>query len=352
MRRGVFQFVLPCAAVACVLAAPTFAEPIQWVTVGNPGNAADTTGYGAVATSYRIMKYEFTNQQYTDFLNAVDPQGTNPDAIYSGDMGSNDRGGITNTGSTDGSRYAVKSDMGNKPVNFVTWFDAARVSNWYQEGGVTYLTSASGSAAINGGAYTLNGATTGDAPAVNPDARFYVPTEDQWYKAAYFKGGDVNAGYWQYATQVTGTAPTAVNATPVGTGTSGGVSPVTTGNFANYNSGADWNHQDGNATTVGTNGGASHYGAFDMGGNVFEWNDLTGAAGAFRGLRGGYWSNDASYLSSSYRSTWAPSSVSHVGGGFRLASPVPEIDPNSLGSVLMVVLGSLGLLERCRLKST
>jgi hypothetical protein len=88
-----------------------------------------------------------------------------------------------------------------------------------------------------------------------------------------------------------------------------------------------------------------------MGGNVFEWNDLTGDAGAYRGLRGGYWFNDSSYLSSSYRSTYDPSSVSHVGGGFRLASPVPEIDPNSLGSVLVLVLGSLGLLERRRLKA-
>jgi len=32
-------------------------------------------------------------------------------------------------------------------------------------------------------------------------------------------------------------------------------------------------------------------------------------------------------------------------------SSVPEIDPNSLGSVLALVLGSLGLLERCRLKA-
>jgi hypothetical protein len=32
-------------------------------------------------------------------------------------------------------------------------------------------------------------------------------------------------------------------------------------------------------------------------------------------------------------------------------SSVPEIDPNSLGSVLALVLGSLGLLERRRLKA-
>jgi len=33
------------------------------------------------------------------------------------------------------------------------------------------------------------------------------------------------------------------------------------------------------------------------------------------------------------------------------SSSVPEIDPNSLGSVLALVLGSLGLLERRRLKA-
>ena len=54
------------------------------------------------------------------------------------------------------------------------------------------------------------------------------------FKAAYYKGGGTNADYWDYATQ-SNSAPTAVRATTVGTGTSGGVSPVTSGNFANYN---------------------------------------------------------------------------------------------------------------------
>jgi formylglycine-generating enzyme required for sulfatase activity len=172
------------------------------------------------------------------------------------------------------------------------------------------------------GAYTLSGSTSGNAPAVNPGATFYVPTEDQWYKAAYYKGGNTNAGYWDYATQ-SDTAPTAVTSGTTGIGSAG-----STGNFANYNSTADWNSQNGNVTTVGTNGGASAYGAFDMSGNLLEWNDLTGSAGSSRGLRGGYWLNLAFDLSSSDRGTNAPS-TQIVSIGFRLASPVPVPEPST-----------------------
>jgi formylglycine-generating enzyme required for sulfatase activity len=211
--------------------------------------------------------------------------------------------------------------MGDKPVNYVSWFDAARVSNWLVNG-------ATGTSSTETGAYTLSGGqTTGTAPAVNSGATFYVPTGDQWYKAAYYKGGSTSAGYWDYATQ-SDSAPTAVNATTVGTGTSGGASPVTSGNFANYNLAADWNSQDGNVTTVGTNGGASAYGAFDMSGNVSEWNDLTGAAGSTRGLRGGSWIYDAFDLSSSVRFTGAPSLDNNF-IGFRLASPVAVPEPST-----------------------
>jgi formylglycine-generating enzyme required for sulfatase activity len=331
-RTGKRLITASCLALAalCTSLTPARAVTIDWVTVGDPGNAADTSpsGYGAVASDYRIMKYEWTNSLYVKFLNAIDPQGTNPNSVYNTSMGSDARAGITNTGTTDGSRYAFKTNMGDKPVNYVSWFDAARVSNWLHNGGLNYgTTNSSGTAPQNTGAYTLGTATLGTAPAVNLGAQFYVPTEDQWYKAAYYKGSGTNAVYWDYATQ-SDTAPTAVNATTVGTGTSGGVSPVTTGNFANYNSAASWNSRTGNVTTVGTNGGASAYAAFDMSGNIFEWNDLTGAAGSYRGLRGGCWLNDAFGLSSSGRLTFGPSDEGNF-IGFRLASPVPVPEPST-----------------------
>ena len=168
------------------------AVTIHWVTVGDPGNTADTTGdpnpAGAVADAFQIMKYEWTNSQYVDFLNTVDASGTNPNSVYNASMDSSVRGGISFTfGSASGSKYAAKSNMGDKPVNFVTWFDAARVSNWLFNG-------STGTSSTETGAYTLNNATSGTAPAVNSGATFYVPTEDQWYKAAYYKGGNTNAG--------------------------------------------------------------------------------------------------------------------------------------------------------------
>ena len=76
MRR---LFVL----AALLFALPAQAVTIDWVTVGDPGNVADTTvmtcchaatgtsGYGSVSDTYRISKYEVTNAQYAEFLNAV-----------------------------------------------------------------------------------------------------------------------------------------------------------------------------------------------------------------------------------------------------------------------------------------
>ena len=286
------------------------AVTIDWVTVGDPGNAADTTTYGAVATSFQIMKYEWTNSQYADFLNSV--AATDTYALYNANMGRDARGGITQSGTSGAYTYAVKTNMGNKPVNFLSWFDAARVSNWLMNG-------ATGTSSTETGAYTLvAGQTSGTAPAVNPGATVYVPTEDQWYKAAYYKGGSTNAGYWTYATR-SNTAPTPVTANGTGSGSAG-----STGNFANYGRVADWNGQDGNVTTVGSNGGASAYGAFDMNGNVWEWNDLSGAAGSFRGLRGGSFDLDSALtLSSSSRFEGITSPEFPGLYGFRLVA-VPE----------------------------
>ncbi|MFM8496105.1 MAG: fibronectin type III domain-containing protein, partial [Planctomycetia bacterium] len=328
---------------------------VEFVHVGNPGNAGQTLTYsgtpmtfGAVDEAYRIGKYEFTNAQYARFLNAVDPDGTNPQGIWNSSLGSDARGGITNTGTTNGSRYAVKPNMGDKPVNYVSWFDAARVANWLHHGARAYSTTdASANAPQNTGAYTLGALTSGTAQAKNAGALFSIPTENQWYKAAYYNPTLSNGagGYRVYGNGFD-TQPTAVTASATGVGSAGGA-----GNFANYNLGADWNSQDGNVTTVGTNGGPSYYGAFDMSGNVHEWNDLSGAAVSSRGLRGvGWYSTFASSLSSSGRGSTGPWDESSA-VGFRLGSSLAPLSlissslPLAPSAVTVAVTGTTATLR-------
>ena len=324
------------ALILASLAVPNArATSINWVTVGDPGNANDTTGYGAVADSFQIMKFEFTNQQYTDFLNSVAQ--SDPYGLYNTNMNTepgHNRGGITRNGSSGSYTYTVNpSDMGNKPVNWVSWFDAARVANWLVNG-------ATSSSSTETGAYTLLGATSGNSVAVNPGATFYIPTEDQWYKAAYYKGGSANAGYWDYATQ-SDSQPTMVTADAMGNGrSSSGENLNGQGNYANFNNHADWNSQNGNVTSVGTNGGPSAYGAFDMSGNIEEWNSLTGAAGPYIGIRGGDWLGTEFYLSSSFRGGDDPSDEGYY-NGFRLASPVAVPEPSTW------VMGLAGIACGC-----
>ena len=219
--------------------------------------------------------------------------------------------------------------MGDKPVNYVSWFAAARVANWLQNG--------QGSGSTETGAYTLNGATTGNAVAVNLGALYFLPTEDQWYKAAYYKGGSTNAGYWDYATQ-TDTAPTAVTAGSTGIGSAGD-----TGNLANYENEADWNSLNGNVTTVGTSGRPSTYGGFDLNGNVWEWNDGGGTAGN-RVLRGGSFVSQAVLLKSTFRSADREPGDEDADIGFRLTA-VPE--PTTYAMALAgIACGGYSLFRR------
>jgi formylglycine-generating enzyme required for sulfatase activity len=337
LKRTFFHFVAAASLAAASMVSAVQAGVVslgsfsgEFVTVGDPNNTADGT-FGAVSESFDIMKFEFTNQQYVQFLNTVDANGTNPNSIYNASMDTDGRGGIRFTsGNSAGTKYAVKANYGNKPVVFVSWFDAARVANWLHNG----ATSAS---SMETGAYNLNNATSGNALALMAGAKFYIPSENQWYKAAYYKGGSTNAGYWTYGTQ-SNSDPTFVTASGTGDGSAGN-----SGNFANYVSGGDWNSQNGNVTTVGTNGGPSAYGAFDMTGNVGEWNDLDRTSSS-RGNRGGDWNNGIVNQTSSSRSVNAANGESNR-LGFRLASEhVPEPSMMVIGTLFG--LGGLAAKRR------
>ena len=181
----------------------------NFVNVGDLGNVADTnTGslYGVVGYNYKIGSFLVTNNEYVQFLKAV---ASNDISLYSTSM-AGDRGGITRSGVDGSYDYGAKTNYGDKPVNFVSWFDCARYCNW--------LHNEKGSGSTETGAYNLSGAAPGQGPAKTVGAKYWIPTENEWYKAAYYKGGGTNAGYWNYATQ-SDTPPIPVCATPEGDGT-------------------------------------------------------------------------------------------------------------------------------------
>ena len=102
------------------------------VQVGNAGNAADTTGYGAVTNPFAIGKYDVTVGQYTSFLNAVGA--TDTYGLYNTDISIDlNVAGISRSGSSGSYRYSVIGSA-NHPITYVSWFDAARFANWVANG--------------------------------------------------------------------------------------------------------------------------------------------------------------------------------------------------------------------------
>ena len=121
-----FAIAVACTAPILLLAHPAAAVSFTWATVGDPGNAADTNGLGAVASTYRIAVKEVTNAQYVDFLNAVAATDTN--ALYNTSMAFG-FGGILRAGSSGSFSYSVRPGRGEMPVNFVSFEDAMRFTN-------------------------------------------------------------------------------------------------------------------------------------------------------------------------------------------------------------------------------
>jgi len=302
---------------------------MQFVTVGNPGNAADpSTGYGAVPNTYQMGKYDVTTGQYTAFLNAVAK--TDTYGLYNSYMATDmPTVAVTRSGSSGGYSYSVTGSdpqAANCPVFDVTWGDAARFCNWLQN---NQPTGTEGSGTTETGAYTLNGATTNAALMAitrNAGATDFIPSENEWYKAAYYNPS--NASYWLYPTK-SNTAPSNV-LSAIGTNNANYFDYYGTGN-GGYTDPTNY------LTPVGAFAASpGPYGTYDMGGDIFQWNEAN-ISGSSRGLRGGGWLSDSSFLASSGRISGYPSYESGP-VGFRVAS-VPE--PGSIVMLLGIALTAL-----------
>lgn len=260
---------------------------IDTLTVGNGGNANDVTGFGAVPYEFLIGKYEVTISQYATFLNAVAV--VEPEAyiasLWNPAMATNlNIAGISRSGSgsiADPYSYQVIGS-GNRPIAYVSWFDAARFVNWVNNG----ATVGSGT---EDGAYTLNGAT-GGLVLKNANAQWYLPSENEWYKAAYYSPS-LNSGAGGYYLNPAMSSATMGNT--IG-GTTNQANLIAGGNYSVTQEPTKDVNQN-YLTDVGSyTGSASYYGTYDQAGNLYEWNDAVmqdGSSNVTRGLRGGAWDN-------------------------------------------------------------
>ena len=327
--------ILFCALLA--FAADASAVTMSWSFVGNPGNANDTrdgdqftTGiqnFGAVPYAFNIGRYDVTANQYTEFLNAKDPTGANALGLYSTRMSDFEYGEIQfNSGNTLGSKYITVSGRENYPANYVTWYDTIRFANWMNNG--------QGSADTETGAYTLGTLGAGGIPIAPPlthnaGSSVWLPTENEWYKAAYYNPS--TSSYFLFGTSS--------SATPISSYPSS-----TLPNHANVFGQILNTHQ----TNVGAfSGTTSPYGAFDMTGNVFQWNELQ--SGVNRGARGGAWDMDYQAAVSQWRG-YGLASLEYQDFGFRLASApgVPEPSTLALAAFGFTALAAWGWRRRKR----
>ena len=270
LRTDIVQFAwLTFVLMASLAAAPARANTfgsgantfdIDFVTIGNPGNTADTTGTpnpaGAVSYVYAMGKYEISRDMITKANN------------------------VGNLMITLADMTSYNGNGANKPATGVSWNEAARFVNW--------LNTSTGSRpaykfALQPGevGYNANANielwTISDA-GYNPNnlyrnslATYFLPSVDEWYKAAYYD--PANGVYYDYPTSSDNEPSAVASGTAAGT--------------------AVYFGQLGPADIM-QSGRLSPFGTMGQGGNVWEWEEtdrdlVNGPLGSSsRGLRGGH----------------------------------------------------------------
>jgi formylglycine-generating enzyme required for sulfatase activity len=294
---------------------------------------------GAVDYRFGIGQLEVTVAQWVDFLNTVDPKGTNRHKLYS----SNESGEawprfgqLAFSASVGLGRHysAATPEWEDKPYGFANFLRSARFANSLYNGqvlskkasteaGFHYVTyRVRLSRVTERGMYDM----TKRAMTRSRRSGFVIPSQDEWIKAAYYDpSGGGTYSYWKYPTNAgvfgdgTATAPTSTTLDPA----SGDVTNAATQPLATYNNtsvappswcppvygveacatvnplGLDASAYAkafvGSVGTVGQAKTLSPSGTLDQGGNVVEWTDTitpppsgrSGPGRVWRRLHGG-----------------------------------------------------------------
>lgn len=283
---------------------------MDFVTVSNPGNRADTAGspnpVGAVDYVYNIGRYEVSHDMVIK-------------ATAAGSLG---------IGMQDMTFWTTAAANGlNRPATGITWLEAATFVNWLN-------TSSGYSAAYKFGSDGLFRLWLPSDPGYNSrnqfrnsNANYFIPNVDEWYKAAFYdpnKNGG-SGGYWKYSTG------SDAEPTPVENGSFQGTM-VYKGQYA--------------PADINDAGGFSPYGTMAQGGNVKEWietaaDGLNDVPGEDKGSRGGAWgSNAADVAATAYGGAWQ--TWDWPDQGFRVAM-IPE--PSTF-SLLTAIMGGLVAFRR------
>jgi formylglycine-generating enzyme required for sulfatase activity len=308
------------SVLVCVMAAVNLASADTFGTVSNrftidfvpiSGSTNPTSGYGIVNNDYRMGTYEITNDQWNKFTASLGvPVTGNPANAYD--------------------RTAFYTGL-NVPTNGVSWYEAAQFVNWLNTStghqAAYKFTGTQGTSDYTLATWSASEAASGTNLYRNKDAYYFLPTEDEWVKAAYWNGTTLQ----DYSN----------------------ASSADLVSFPGYPDKPDptkWNYgASGVREPWGVGSEAKELnGTYDMMGNVWEWlenpyNDPSYGTTSNRGWRGGSFDSAGLFLSSSYRAANAvPQSENDFDfGGFRVASEIPE--PCTL---LLLGLGALRNLKR------
>lgn len=314
-------FLLALGACAVAARADIDANSgIDLVRIGSPGNAPwpgngqfgdEAIGRGSVAYEYGMGRLEVTTAQFAEFFNAAYDRAAplNSPFLHAPSVW----GAVATTPiNAGGFRWTVPAGSELPPVGGISWRTAAMYCNWLNNN-----KSSDASAFLNG-AYDVStfsdlGTGFSDQVTHNARARYWIPTWDEYIKAAHFdpnRSGPGQGGYWVGNYTLTHFAVPG----PPGTGE------------ANYGFGSP-------AILLGSYPGTqSAFGLLDLAGGMSEWTEGVVGVSFVRRIEGSAWSDGPSAFieDAIYNSFRDGPAGRQQGYGFRISSSVPAPAPSIL----------------------